>query len=135
MWVRRGRRPYGWRGRAPRASDDNMERTRLFRRPVVWILLVIIGAIVLSSFFTSGPSYTKADTSLVLAQLQSGNVKKAVIQGKEQTLNLDLKSKIKVKESSKSRCEIRNKNKKNEKQTQERIGWLVRRYSKRGGSN
>jgi len=24
-----------------------MERTRLFRRPVVWILLVIIGAIVL----------------------------------------------------------------------------------------
>ncbi|MEV8513415.1 ATP-dependent zinc metalloprotease FtsH [Dactylosporangium sp. NPDC051484] len=74
-----------------------MERTRLFRRPVVWILLVIIGAIVLSSFFTSGPSYTKADTSVVLEQLRSGNAKKAVIQDKEQTLNLDLKNKIKVK--------------------------------------
>ncbi|MFB9413315.1 ATP-dependent zinc metalloprotease FtsH [Dactylosporangium matsuzakiense] len=74
-----------------------MERTRLFRRPVVWILLVIIGAIVLSSFFTSGPSYTKADTSLVLDQLRSGNASKAVIQDKEQTLNLDLKNKIKVK--------------------------------------
>ncbi|MFI5906251.1 ATP-dependent zinc metalloprotease FtsH [Dactylosporangium sp. NPDC051541] len=74
-----------------------MERTRLFRRPVVWILLVIIGAIVLSSFFTSGPSYTKADTSLVLDQLRSGNASKAVIKDKEQTLNLDLKSKIKVK--------------------------------------
>ncbi|WP_433612984.1 ATP-dependent zinc metalloprotease FtsH [Dactylosporangium sp. CA-139114] len=74
-----------------------MERTRLFRRPVVWILLVIIGAIVLSSFFTSGPSYTKADTSVVLEQLRSGNAKKAVIQDKEQTLNLDLRNKIKVK--------------------------------------
>ncbi|UWP83396.1 ATP-dependent zinc metalloprotease FtsH [Dactylosporangium fulvum] len=76
-----------------------MERTRLFRRPVVWILLVIIGAIVLSSFFTSGPSYTKADTSLVFDQLRSGNVTKAVIQDKEQTLNLDLKNKVKVKGS------------------------------------
>ncbi|WP_432984804.1 ATP-dependent zinc metalloprotease FtsH [Dactylosporangium sp. CA-233914] len=74
-----------------------MERTRLFRRPVVWILLVIIGAIVLSSFFTSGPSYTKADTSVVLEQLRDGNAKKAVIQDKEQTLNLDLRNKIKVK--------------------------------------
>src|SRR3954451_8935416 len=96
-WVRRGRRPYGWRGRTPRASDDNMERTRWFRRPVIWILFVIIGAILLSSFFTSGPSYTKADTSVVLENLRSGNAKKAVIQDKEQTLNLDLRSKIKVK--------------------------------------
>ncbi|WP_308195513.1 ATP-dependent zinc metalloprotease FtsH [Dactylosporangium sp. AC04546] len=74
-----------------------MERTRLFRRPVVWILLVIIGAIVLSSFFTSGPSYTKADTSFVQEQLTSGNATKAVIQDKEQTLNLDLKNKVEVK--------------------------------------
>nr|WP_203848739.1 ATP-dependent zinc metalloprotease FtsH [Dactylosporangium siamense] len=70
-----------------------MERTRLFRRPVVWILLVIIGAIVLSSFFTSGPSYTKADTSQVLALLREGKAKKAVIQDKEQTLRLELRNK------------------------------------------
>ncbi|GGM33778.1 ATP-dependent zinc metalloprotease FtsH [Dactylosporangium sucinum] len=69
----------------------------MFRRPVVWILLVIIGAIVLSSFFTSGPSYTKADTSRVMQELQSGNATKAVIQDKEQTLNLDLKNKIDIK--------------------------------------
>ncbi|HTJ37381.1 MAG TPA: ATP-dependent zinc metalloprotease FtsH [Dactylosporangium sp.] len=74
-----------------------MERTRLFRRPVVWILLVIIGAIVLSSLFTGGPSYTKADTSLALEQLRNGNAKKAVIQDKEQTINLDLKNKVPVK--------------------------------------
>ena len=46
-----------------------MERTRFFRRPVVWIILVIIGAIALSSFFTSGPSYHKVDTSVALQQL------------------------------------------------------------------
>jgi len=34
-----------------------MERTRLFRRPVVWIIIVIVGAVVLSSLFTGGDSY------------------------------------------------------------------------------
>lgn len=82
-----------------------MERTRLFRRPVVWILLVIIGAIILSSFFTSGPSYTKADTSQVLALLREGKAKKAVIQDKEQTLRLDLKSKETIKGSKTDKVE------------------------------
>ncbi|MET7422286.1 ATP-dependent zinc metalloprotease FtsH [Dactylosporangium sp. NPDC005555] len=82
-----------------------MERTRLFRRPVVWILLVIIGAIILSSFFTSGPSYTKADTSQVLALLREGKAKKAVIQDKEQTLKLDLKTKETIKGSKTDKVE------------------------------
>ena len=56
-----------------------MERTRFFRRPVVWIILVIIGAIALSSFFASGPSYTQADTSFVLKQLRDGNATKALL--------------------------------------------------------
>ncbi|WP_327006662.1 ATP-dependent zinc metalloprotease FtsH [Dactylosporangium sp. NBC_01737] len=82
-----------------------MERTRLFRRPVVWILLVIIGAIILSSFFTSGPSYTKADTSQVLALLREGKAKKAVIQDKEQTLRLDLRSKETIKNTKTDKVE------------------------------
>ncbi|MEV4514994.1 ATP-dependent zinc metalloprotease FtsH [Dactylosporangium sp. NPDC049525] len=82
-----------------------MERTRLFRRPVVWILLVIIGAIVLSSFFTSGPSYTKADTSQVLALLREGKAKKAVIQDKEQTLRLDLRTKETIKNTKTDKVE------------------------------
>jgi cell division protease FtsH len=70
-----------------------MERTRFFRRPVVWIILVIIGAIALSSFFTSGPSYHKVDTSVALDQLNNkGNIKKVVFKDKEQTLQLDLTS-------------------------------------------
>jgi len=70
-----------------------MERTRFFRRPVVWIVLVIIGALALSSLLTRGESYTKVDTSTLLAQVNSGSVKSAVIQDKEQTIELTLNSK------------------------------------------
>ena len=67
-----------------------MERTRFFRRPVVWIILVIIGAIALSSFFTSGPSYQRVDTSIALERLNQPGITKAVVKDKEQTLQLDL---------------------------------------------
>src|SRR4029453_15167165 len=56
-------------GPGAQSSDNSMERTRFFRRPVVWIILVIIGAIVLSSFFTSGPSYQRVDTSVAQERL------------------------------------------------------------------
>src|SRR3954466_6507565 len=67
-----------------------MERTRFFRRPVVWIILVIIGVIALSSFFTSGPSYQRVDTSVAQARLEQPGIKKVVIKDKEQTLQIDL---------------------------------------------
>src|SRR4051812_8279164 len=67
-----------------------MERTRFFRRPVVWIILVIIGVIALSSFFTSGPSYQRVDTSVAQERLNQPGIKKVVIKDKEQTLQIDL---------------------------------------------
>src|SRR3954462_4920181 len=69
-----------------------MERTRFFRRPVVWIILVIIGAIALSSFFTSGPSYQRVDTSVALERLNQPGIEKVVQKDKEQSLQIDLKS-------------------------------------------
>src|SRR4051794_33880104 len=74
------------------APDNSMERTRFFRRPVVWIILVIIGAIALSSVFTSGPSYQRVDTSVALERLNQAGIKKAVVKDKEQTLQIDLAS-------------------------------------------
>src|SRR5262249_19191055 len=71
-----------------------MERTRFFRRPVVWIVLVIIGAIALSSLFTGGQTYTQVNTSDVLAQLNNNNVHKVLVEDKEQTVDLDLKSAV-----------------------------------------
>jgi cell division protease FtsH len=67
-----------------------MERTRFFRRPVVWIILVIIGAIALSSFFTNGPSYQRVDTSIALDRLTQPGIKNVVVKDKEQTLQLEL---------------------------------------------
>ncbi|MEN3310146.1 MAG: cell division protease FtsH [Micromonosporaceae bacterium] len=61
---------------------------------MVWIILVIIGALALSSLFTRGASYTKVTTSDVLAQISSGNVHKVLIEDKEQTIDLDLKNKV-----------------------------------------
>jgi cell division protease FtsH len=73
-----------------------MERTRgIFRRPFVWIILVIVGAIALSSFFTGGAEYTKVDTSVALTQLND-NAKKALLEDREQNLQIDLKQKITV---------------------------------------
>src|SRR5690242_21493877 len=77
-------------GQGAPALDNSMERTRFFRRPVVWIILVIIGAIALSSFFTSGPSYQRVDTSVALERLSQPGITKAVVKDKEQTLQLDL---------------------------------------------
>ncbi len=75
-----------------------MERTRgIFRRPVIWLLLVIAGAIALSAMFTGGPDYKRTDTSLAMSQLTSGNVKTAEFEAREQNLNLILKQKITVK--------------------------------------
>ncbi len=70
-----------------------MERTRFFRRPWVWLVLVIIGAIALSTLFSGGASYTKVDTSDVVSQIGSGNVSKVLIEDKEQTVDLDLRHK------------------------------------------
>ncbi|MBB4747522.1 ATP-dependent zinc metalloprotease FtsH [Actinoplanes lobatus] len=67
-----------------------MERTRFFRRPVVWIILVIIGVVALSSFFTSGPNYQRVDTSVALERLNQPGIKKVVQKDKEQTLQIDL---------------------------------------------
>lgn len=82
-----------------------MERTRFFRRPVVWIILVILGAVVLSQMFTGGPDYHRVDTSVALDQLNKGGIKKVVFADKEQTLQLDLAEKADFGDTSTDRIE------------------------------
>src|SRR6185369_2356564 len=86
-------------GRAGRyVAQHSMERTRgIFRRPFVWIILVVAGVIALTTLVTGGTDYSKVDTSVALTQLRSGNVNKAVLEDREQNLKLELKSKIDVK--------------------------------------
>jgi cell division protease FtsH len=74
-----------------------MERTRgFFRRPLVWIILVIFGAIALSTLFTGGTDFTKVDTSVALSELANGDTKKAVFEDREQNLRLELNKKITI---------------------------------------
>jgi cell division protease FtsH len=77
-----------------------MERTRIFRRPIFWILVVIAGAFLVSQMFTSGPTYKDVDTSFALDQLDKGGIKKALILDKEQVLQLELAQKITLPDKS-----------------------------------
>ncbi|GIJ51808.1 ATP-dependent zinc metalloprotease FtsH [Virgisporangium aliadipatigenens] len=77
----------------------------MLRRPLVWIILVIAGAIALSYLISGGPSYTKWDTSSVLSNLRSGQAKMVVLEDKEQTLNLELKQAVEVKGTKTTRVQ------------------------------
>jgi cell division protease FtsH len=67
-----------------------MERTRFFRRPVFWIILVIIGAIAIGSYLTGRDNYTDVKTSVALERLEAGGIESVVIEDREQVLKLDL---------------------------------------------
>jgi cell division protease FtsH len=67
-----------------------MERTRFFRRPVFWIILVIIGAIALASYFSGRDGYTDVETSVALQRLSEPGIEKVLIEDREQVLKLDL---------------------------------------------
>jgi cell division protease FtsH len=71
-----------------------MDRKRVVRSWWLWGLLILIGLFVLPSLVSSSDSYRSTDTSTALAQVDSGNVTKAVIHDKEQVLELDLKNPI-----------------------------------------
>lgn len=73
-----------------------MERTRFFRRPLVWIILVIIGAVAISSFFTGGDDYTEVETSVALRQLNEASIESVLMQDREQVLKIDLADPITV---------------------------------------
>ncbi len=55
---------------------------------------MILGALLLGSVFTGGDDYKKVDTSVVFAQVESGSYTKAVMQDREQVLQLELKTPI-----------------------------------------
>jgi cell division protease FtsH len=74
-----------------------MERTRgIFRRPIVWIFIVILAAFGLSTLFTGGTEFTKVDTSVALEELTNGNTRTALLEDREQNLQLELKREITV---------------------------------------
>ena len=69
-----------------------MNRKRLLRSWWLWGLLVLFVIFFLPGLLSGGSDYHGVGTSTAISQITKGNVAKAVVQDKEQTLQLDLKT-------------------------------------------
>jgi cell division protease FtsH len=67
-----------------------MDRKRLLRNPLIWILAAILVYFTFSVLFDDTRGYTRVDTSVALAQISQGNVSNALIEDREQRLRLTL---------------------------------------------
>jgi cell division protease FtsH len=67
-----------------------MERKRIFRSLWFWVGLIVVVAVLFSSFFRGNGGFKQVPTSTAIAQFSAGNVQSATINDKEQTLDLTL---------------------------------------------
>jgi cell division protease FtsH len=67
-----------------------MDRKRLLRNPLIWILAAILVYFTFSLLFDDTRGYTRVDTSVALAQISDGNVTNALVEDREQRLRLTL---------------------------------------------
>ncbi|WP_158887552.1 ATP-dependent zinc metalloprotease FtsH [Amycolatopsis anabasis] len=73
-----------------------MDRKRLLKNPLLWIVAVLLLYFAFSTIFDGDRGYTQVPTSQAIAQIKSGNVKEASLEDKEQKLKLQLNNKIDV---------------------------------------
>src|ERR671930_480397 len=71
-----------------------MDRKRLLRNPLLWILVVLLLYFLISMLFDDTRGYTEVPTSKAVSQVTAGNVSKADIEDKEQRLKLTLRDPI-----------------------------------------
>ncbi|HEV7649322.1 MAG TPA: ATP-dependent zinc metalloprotease FtsH [Actinophytocola sp.] len=71
-----------------------MDRKRLLRNPLVWILVVLLLYFLISMLFDDTRGYTEVPTSKAVTQITSGNVSKAELEDKEQRLKLTLRKPV-----------------------------------------
>src|SRR5215218_6535535 len=85
-----GRRAAG----LPGARHRCMERKKIFRSVWLWVAVVVLPALTLSSFFRGNGGYEEVSTSVALEQFSDGNVESATINDREQTLDIDLRKAV-----------------------------------------
>ncbi|MEJ8279560.1 ATP-dependent zinc metalloprotease FtsH [Pseudonocardia spirodelae] len=73
-----------------------MDRKRLLRNPLIWILVALLIYLGFSSLFDDTRGYTEVSTSVALTQVQQGNVRDALVEDREQQLRLTLDRPIPV---------------------------------------
>lgn len=57
-----------------------MDRKRLLRNPLLWILAVVLLYLAFSTIFDSNRGFTQVSTTKAIAQINSGNVEKATLE-------------------------------------------------------
>jgi cell division protease FtsH len=73
-----------------------MDRKKLLRNPLLWIVVFFLVYLGVSSLFSDTRGYTEAPTSLALTQVQSRNVADLTIEDKEQRLRMTLINPVEV---------------------------------------
>jgi cell division protease FtsH len=71
-----------------------MDRKRLLRNPLLWIVALLLVYYAFSTLFNSTRDYSQVDTSVALQQITDHNVSSATIDDKEQQLQLDLNNPV-----------------------------------------
>jgi cell division protease FtsH len=71
-----------------------MDRKRLLRNPLLWIVALLLIYYAFSTLFDSNRGYAQVTTSQALEQITTNNVANANISDKEQQLKLDLKKPV-----------------------------------------
>ena len=73
-----------------------MDRKRLLKNPLLWIVAVLLLYFAFSMVFDSDRGYSQVPTSRALAEVSAGNAKEVNLEDKEQQLKLTLTNKINV---------------------------------------
>ncbi|NIJ10089.1 cell division protease FtsH [Saccharomonospora amisosensis] len=73
-----------------------MDRKRLLKNPLLWIVAVLLLYFLFSMMFDSDRGYTHVPTSQAVEQIRGGNITEANLEDKEQQLKLHLANPIEV---------------------------------------
>ncbi|MDD7938733.1 ATP-dependent zinc metalloprotease FtsH [Actinomycetospora lutea] len=73
-----------------------MDRKRLLRNPLIWIVVFFLVYLGISSLLSDTRGYTEAPTSLALQQVEARNASEITIEDKEQRLRLTLTNPVQV---------------------------------------
>jgi cell division protease FtsH len=69
-----------------------MDVKRIFRGPVIWVVLVVLAVLAVMNIMSSGNGYQSVDTSKIVSQISAGQVTSATVNtGSSQTIQVVLK--------------------------------------------
>jgi cell division protease FtsH len=69
-----------------------MNSKRLFRGPLVWVLLALVVVVLISEVFSSGSNYKSRDLSAIQSLINNGQVQTATINDTKQSIEITTKS-------------------------------------------